>query len=121
MLDMGEPVRIYDLAERMIRLAGPQPRSVDIDIEVTGVRPGEKLAEVLTAVDENEAPTVHPSISSVSSSAIPQVTLEEGVDRLGRLAIDLDEDNCGVALRTLAGASPAEVHEIPERQLQTAS
>jgi FlaA1/EpsC-like NDP-sugar epimerase len=121
MLDMGEPVRIYDLAERMIRLAGHRP-GVDIDIVVTGVRPGEKLAEVLTAVDENEAPTVHPSISRIASSAIPQVTLEEGVDRLGRLAAELDEETCGVALRTLAGATPADMLlDEHERQLQPAS
>jgi FlaA1/EpsC-like NDP-sugar epimerase len=121
MLDMGEPVRIYDLAERMIRLAGHSP-GVDIEIKVTGVRPGEKLAEVLTAVDEHEAPTVHPSISRVASSAIPQVTLEEGVDRLGRLAADLDEDTCGVALRTLAGSTPADMlSDDHERQLQPAS
>ncbi|MDX2380557.1 MAG: nucleoside-diphosphate sugar epimerase/dehydratase [Acidimicrobiia bacterium] len=121
MLDMGEPVRIYDLAERMIRLAGHHP-GVDIEIEVTGMRPGEKLAEVLTAVDENETPTSHPAISSVASSAIPQDTLEEGVDRLGRLAIDLDEDTCGLALRTLAGAQHGEPQQaVPERRLQPAS
>ena len=121
MLDMGEPIRIYDLAERMIRLAGHRP-GVDIDIKVTGVRPGEKLAEVLTAVDENEAPTVHPSISRIASSAIPQVTLEEGVDRLGRLAAELDEETCGVALRTLAGATPADVLlDEHQPQLQPAS
>jgi FlaA1/EpsC-like NDP-sugar epimerase len=119
MLDMGEPVRIYDLAERMIRLAGHRP-GVDIDIEVTGMRPGEKLTEVLTAIDEDEAPTPHPSISRVASSAIPQLTLEEGVDRLGRLADDLDEETCGVTLRALAGATPSDTPR-DELQLQPAS
>jgi len=119
MLDMGEPVRIYDLAERMIRLAGHRP-GIDIDIEVTGMRPGEKLAEVLTAIDEEEAPTPHPSISRVASSAIPQFTLEEGVDRLGRLADDLDEETCGVTLRALAGATPSDIPR-DELQLQPAS
>ena len=50
-LKMGQPVRIYDLAERMIRLAGFEP-GVDIEIEVTGVRPGERLHEILFARDE---------------------------------------------------------------------
>ncbi|VEU83269.1 polysaccharide biosynthesis protein [Acholeplasma hippikon] len=50
-LDMGEPVRIYDLAEKMIKLAGLKP-NVDIDIEITGLRPGEKLYEELL-VDTN--------------------------------------------------------------------
>lgn len=50
-LDMGEPVKIYDLAEKMIMLSGMRPH-VDIKIEVTGLRPGEKLYEELL-VDKN--------------------------------------------------------------------
>ncbi|MDY0276452.1 MAG: nucleoside-diphosphate sugar epimerase/dehydratase [Acholeplasma sp.] len=45
-LDMGEPVKIYDLAQKMIRLAGLKP-NIDIDIEIVGLRPGEKLYEEL--------------------------------------------------------------------------
>ena len=50
-LKMGQPVRIYELAERMIRLAGFEPGE-DIDIEVTGTRPGERLHEILFAREE---------------------------------------------------------------------
>ncbi len=50
-LKMGQPVRIMDLAERMIRLAGLEP-GIDIRIEITGVRPGERLHEILFAHDE---------------------------------------------------------------------
>jgi FlaA1/EpsC-like NDP-sugar epimerase len=50
-LKMGQPVNIHDLAERMIRLAGFEP-GIDIEIEVTGVRPGERLHEILFARDE---------------------------------------------------------------------
>ena len=50
-LKMGQPVRIYDLAERMIRLAGFEPGE-DIDIVVTGTRPGERLHEILFAREE---------------------------------------------------------------------
>ena len=53
-LKMGQPVRIYDLAERMIRLAGFQPGE-DIDIVVTGTRPGERLHEILFAREEPRA------------------------------------------------------------------
>lgn len=61
MLDMGQPVKIVDLAERMIRLSGRQPE-VDIPIVVTGMRPGEKLAEELRTATEPVQPTAHPSI-----------------------------------------------------------
>ena len=61
-LDMGEPVRIVDLAEDMIRLSGHIPDS-DIAITFTGIRPGEKLAEELSLASENVVPTAHPQIS----------------------------------------------------------
>jgi FlaA1/EpsC-like NDP-sugar epimerase len=101
MLDMGEPVLIYDLAERMIRLSGRKP-GTDIEIRITGVRPGEKLAEELKALDEAEAPTVHPSISRVTPIAIDPEHLEQGVLRLEHLAQELQAERCGVELRALA-------------------
>ncbi len=58
--DMGEPVRIADLADKMIRLSGKEP--VDIAIVYTGLRPGEKLYEELLATSENTLPTHHPRI-----------------------------------------------------------
>lgn len=57
-LDMGEPVRILDIAERMIRMSGK-----DIEIEFTGLRPGEKLHEVLMGEGEEDARPLHPKIS----------------------------------------------------------
>jgi FlaA1/EpsC-like NDP-sugar epimerase len=60
-LDMGEPVRILDLAEEMIRRSGLQPGK-DIAVEFTGIRPGEKLSEELAGANENTRPTSHPKI-----------------------------------------------------------
>ncbi|MGV8095746.1 MAG: polysaccharide biosynthesis protein [Mangrovibacterium sp.] len=59
--DMGEPVKIYDLAVKMISLAGLKPE-VDIPIQFTGLRPGEKLFEELLTDKENMIPTHHPKI-----------------------------------------------------------
>lgn len=59
LLDMGNPVKIYDLAKSMIMLFGKQG---EVDIEVTGLRPGEKLYEELLVSDENARPTNHPQI-----------------------------------------------------------
>ena len=59
--DMGTPVKIADLAKRMIRLAGFEPDK-DIKIEYTGLRPGEKLYEEVLATDENSLPSFHPRI-----------------------------------------------------------
>ena len=59
--DMGEPVKIYDLAVKMISLAGLKP-DFDIPITFTGLRPGEKLFEELLADKEHTIPTYHPKI-----------------------------------------------------------
>src|ERR671913_1948144 len=60
-LDMGEPVKILDLAEDMVRLSGLTPYE-DIDIVFTGVRRGEKLFEELEITGENLDKTNHPKI-----------------------------------------------------------
>ncbi|MCW5520385.1 polysaccharide biosynthesis protein [Aureitalea sp. L0-47] len=59
--DMGKPVKILDLAEKMIRLSGLEPYE-DIDIEITGLRPGEKLYEELLNDSSTSLPTHHPKI-----------------------------------------------------------
>ncbi|MFW6286843.1 MAG: UDP-N-acetylglucosamine 4,6-dehydratase family protein, partial [Candidatus Sumerlaeota bacterium] len=62
-LDMGEPIKIADLARRMITLSGYEP-DVDIEIEYVGLRPGEKLYEELLTTGEDITPTSHPKILS---------------------------------------------------------
>ncbi|MEP6618926.1 MAG: nucleoside-diphosphate sugar epimerase/dehydratase [bacterium] len=60
-LDMGEPVRVFDLATDLIRLSGLEPL-VDIDVQFTGTRPGEKLFEELFFTGADVTPTTHPKI-----------------------------------------------------------
>jgi len=64
LLDMGEPVRIRDLAEQMIRFYGLEPEE-DIKIEYVGLRPGERLDEALWAADERPVPTAFSRILRV--------------------------------------------------------
>ena len=72
-LDMGDSVRILDLAEKMIRLSGFEPYT-DIDIKFTGLRPGEKLYEELILGD-NISQTTHPRIMRASEKTIKQAEL----------------------------------------------
>jgi len=67
MLDMGDEIRIDDLAHNMIRMRGLRP-GVDIEIVYTGVRPGEKLQEELDDSFERRAPTSHPRICRLTGS-----------------------------------------------------
>ena len=69
LLDMGQPVKIMDLAQNMIRLAGFEPGE-DIEIKIAGMRPGEKLFEELSLGNENTTPTSHPKIGSVRGTPV---------------------------------------------------
>mgnify|MGYP001052919647 FL=1 len=80
-LDMGEPIRIVDLARQMIRLAGLQPDK-DIRIEFTGLRPGEKLNEELFHAGEALQPTVAKGILLASPRAADYAILARGIDEL---------------------------------------
>jgi FlaA1/EpsC-like NDP-sugar epimerase len=84
-LEMGTPVRILDLAQRMIRFSGRRA-GADIEIRVTGVRPGEKLTEELCAPDERPEATVHPSIVRVKPDRLDTELLAAGLGRLEDLA-----------------------------------
>ena len=74
-LDMGEPVKIVDLARNLISLSGLRPQE-DIKIEFTGTRPGEKLYEELNLFDENMLPTNHPKIKIFAGNGLPERTVE---------------------------------------------
>jgi FlaA1/EpsC-like NDP-sugar epimerase len=83
-LDMGEPVKITDLADTMIRLSGKEPGR-DIAIEFVGARPGEKLHEELWAESETVTPSSHEAILLVTRPPIDQRWLEDELDDLARL------------------------------------
>lgn len=80
-LNMGEPVRVLDLARDMIRLSGQR-----IDIEFTGLRPGEKLAEELSDSDEDLLPTSHPKIRALRHRSSSSRRLLAGLDHLEAVA-----------------------------------
>jgi FlaA1/EpsC-like NDP-sugar epimerase len=83
-LDMGEPVRIIDLARDMIRLSGKEPER-DIPIQFIGVRAGEKLHEELWGADEEVAKTGHPKISRARRIPVSSEWLDEELAELERL------------------------------------
>lgn len=100
LLDMGEPVRILDLAERFVQAAGFEP-GVDVEIRITGIRPGEKLFEVLAYGSEDMLPTVHESIR-VWRTAPPETA------RMSQIVTTFDRlrDKTGDGSRLWRDASP---------------
>jgi FlaA1/EpsC-like NDP-sugar epimerase len=102
MLDMGEPVRIVDLARRILRLSG-SPGRIGEQIVFTGVRPGEKLHEALVAPDESAFATSHPKISIVKASGagLPQV-----LERVASWERAFKEGREWVPLKEIAAAFP---------------
>lgn len=82
-LKMGQPLKIMDLAERMIRLAGYEP-GVDIEIAVTGVRPGERLNEILFAKDEPMAETGLDGVMAAKPIFAGRARMQGWLDELER-------------------------------------
>lgn len=90
-LDMGEPVKIMDLAEQMITLSGLKPGE-DIEIVFTGVRPGEKMAEELMNSDETVGTTRHPKIFIGTIDSVDGDKVAVGVDELAQAARSGDQE-----------------------------
>jgi nucleoside-diphosphate-sugar epimerase len=103
-LDMGEPVRIVDLARNLVLLSGLRP-DVDIRIEYTGVRPGEKLFEELSALEEHTLPTRHSQIrvfDGRGTLSCGSEAMAVGLDRLRRAMQARDASGVVLALTVLA-------------------
>jgi FlaA1/EpsC-like NDP-sugar epimerase len=107
-LDMGEPVRIVDLADTMIRLSGKEP-GTDIEIEFVGARPGEKLHEELSSESETVTPSSHEAIMLVTRRPIDARWLEEELDVLERLVEAGETLELVGRLHTLVGAPRRDV------------
>lgn len=105
LLDMGQPVKIYDLAESMIRLSGLEVKSEDnpagdIEIREVGLRPGEKLYEELL-IDAASEPTGHPRIMRGRERSLPLATLEGLTSQLKETFITGDLEQALAILSTL--------------------
>ncbi|MGY5778061.1 polysaccharide biosynthesis protein [Rhizobium sp. LEGMi135b] len=125
LLDMGEPVRIADLARRMVELSGLTVRDEDepdgdIELEITGLRPGEKLYEELL-IGDNPQPTNHPRIMQAKEDFLPWLELSK---RLAALEAALDENDIPLARALLqklvSGYAPSsEVVDLVYRERET--
>ena len=111
LLNMGEQVRIVDLAEDLIRLSGLEPGR-DIEIEFTGIRPGEKLSEQLWEHDKPYENTAHPDI--VRSSQEETVVGDDLAATLERLETLTAAGDAKAIIRLLQDAIPgAAISEAP--------
>jgi len=112
-LDMGEPVRILDIAEQMIALTGLTPYE-DMDVVFTGLRPGEKLFEELEMTDEKMEKTRHPRIFIGRLAAWPHELVARSVAELERLAREGRGDAVRERLSELLPESKLELHAPEE-------
>ena len=103
-LDMGEPVKIIDLARRLVELSGLQVRDSanpdgDIEFSIIGLRPGEKLYEELL-IGDNPTETAHPRIMKAREDFMPWPELQVHLDRLQKAASSEDVQSIKVTLKT---------------------
>jgi FlaA1/EpsC-like NDP-sugar epimerase len=112
-LDMGEPVRISDLARRMVEFSGLKVRSAeqpdgDIELQVVGLRPGEKLYEELL-IGENPQPTLHPRILKAHEDFLPWSELTQVLEVLASVLAVNDVDALRAMLQEVVhGYQPAD-------------
>jgi len=119
-LDMGEPVKIVDLARQMIRLAGRVP-DLDVKIEFIGLRPGEKLHEALFHDAEAAVPTANPALRLAAPRTADYAVLARSIDELEEQARAGNEARVVDLLRLLVPeyrretAAPPELSVRPSR------
>jgi len=118
-LEMGDPVRIDDLAREMIRLAGYEPDR-DIEIAYTGLRPGEKLHEELWYTHEELKATDHPGIMAAVSDDDPAAELDSHLLRLEAIAADgaVAQEIAAVLTKAVPAYRPAAARLSPPGRRQ---
>lgn len=110
-LDMGEPVKIYDLACQLIRSAGLQPGK-DIEIQITGLRPGEKLFEELNLDSEQVTKTAHNMISICHPAEASKIRL---IETLVKLEQCVDEHDVPAVLEHIFDIVPSKYRYVMPR------
>ena len=125
LLDMGEPVKILELAQRMVELSGLKVKDSnnhgDIEIKITGLRPGEKLYEELLIADE-PIPTDHPVIYMGLENFIQKDELLQSIDTLLRFCENNEANEASVYIHQLILSSqktiaPINAFELASNQL----
>ena len=117
LLDMGEPVKIYDLARQMIGLSGltmydEATGDGDIEIKITGLRPGEKLYEELL-IGEAASDSPHPKIKFAEENFVPWQDLDADLTRMRRAVDVMDAATAkGVLTKLVTGFSPEKITEL---------
>ena len=99
-LDMGKPIKIVDMAHQLIELSGFEPE-VDIEIKVTGLRPGEKLFEELNHCEENHLPTPHPRIFRFVADPLPLDRVRDGLIEIAKKAPHLEGNQLKLEIQKL--------------------
>jgi FlaA1/EpsC-like NDP-sugar epimerase len=108
-LDMGQPVKIVDLAKDLILLSGLKPEE-DIKIEFTGIRPGEKLYEELSTLLEGTVPTKHDKIRIFVGNGVPKEDMRSWLEALREICEARDTSRLVVALKELIPDYSPSVH-----------
>ncbi len=119
-LEMGEPVKILDLAKKMIKVSGYR-RKDDIEIKITGIRPGEKLAEELVGEFEEADETFHEKIREIKRVESEEVFVEnfdKKIDKLFELAQNGDKAELGRAVKKLIPDDCTALHAELEGMLK---